>query len=314
MLFALLWKVRMKDKYETEEQLPLEVQSLIIKAKKEWEEIFDIISDAITIHDKDFNIIRANKAAEKLLGLQFQKMLSQKCFVSYHGTDHPPARCPSCQVLKTGIPSNSEMFEPSLNKYLHIKALPRFNDEGELIGLVHVVSDITNKKRFEDDLRKMTITDELTGIFNRRGFFTLAEQQLKVAKREKKRATIIYADLDGFKDINDKCGHEQGDNALIETADLLKESFRESDIIGRIGGDEFVIMVTETTETSIKTLTTRLKANIDASNMRAGKPYHLSLSIGMSRYDPETPCSLDELVSRADKMMYQHKRRGSTIK
>ncbi len=304
----------MKDKYEIKEQLPVEIQSLIIKAKKEWEEIFDIISDAITIHDKNFNIIRANKAAENLLGLNFKKMFSQKCYLSYHGTDCPPERCPSCQTLKTGIPSNSEIFEPSLNKYLQIKALPRFNDAGELIGMVHIVSDITDRKKLEDDLRKMTITDELTGIFNRRGFFTLAEQQLKVAKREKKRATIFYADIDGFKGINDGYGHEEGDNVLTETSNILKESFRESDIIARIGGDEFVIMVTETTETSIKTLMSRLKANIEAFNIRSGKPYHLSLSIGMSRYDPQTPCSLDELTSRADKMMYQQKKKGNNPK
>ncbi len=300
----------MKDKYKTKEQLPIEIQSLIIQAKKEWEEIFDIISDSITIHDKDFNIIRANKAAEKLLGIPFPNIFSQKCHVSFHGTDCPPERCPSCQTLKTGIPANSEIFEPRLNKHLQVKALPRFNDEGELIGLVHIVRDITHKKKLEDDLRKMTMTDELTGIFNRRGFFTLAEQQLKIAKREKKRATIFYADLDGFKNVNDNYGHKEGDSALIETSNLLKESFREADIIARIGGDEFAIMITETPEISVKILTSRLKANIDAFNNRMGKPYHLLLSIGMSQYDPELPCSLDELLSKADKMMYQQKKKG----
>jgi diguanylate cyclase (GGDEF)-like protein len=227
---------------------------------------------------------------------------------SYHGTDCPPELCPSCQTLKTGIPSNSELFEPSLNKHLQIKALPRFNDEGELIGLVHVVSDITHKKRLEDALRKMTITDELTGTLNRRGFFTLAEQQLKVAERDKKRTTIFYADLDGFKDINDEYGHEEGDNALIEVSKLLKKIFRESDIIARIGGDEFVIMVGEAHEASIKILTSRIKEHINSYNVNSGKPYHLSLSIGISRYDPEHPCVLEKLLSNADKMMYLNKK------
>lgn len=303
----------MRNKKDTDEQLPLEIQSLIIKAKRDWEEIFDIIGDAITIHDKDFNIIRANKAAEILLGLPFNKILRQKCYMSYHRTDCPPERCPSCQTLKTGIPSNSEIFEPSLNKHLQIKALPRFNDDGELIGLVHIVSDITHKKRLENNLRKMATTDELTGISNRRGFFTLAEQQLKISNREKKRATILYADLDGFKEINDKYGHEEGDNALIETSHILKESFRESDIIARIGGDEFVIMISETPETNIKILTSRLREKLDAYNMQSFKPYRLSLSIGMSRYDPELPCTLDELLSKADKMMYQQKKKGKHV-
>ncbi len=130
------------------------MQDSIIHAKKELEETFDIINEAITIHDKDFNIIRANRAAEKMLGLLFHKILSQKCYKSYHGTDCPPEICPSCQTLKTGEPCVSEIFEPYLDKYLEIKALPRFDSDNQLIGLVHVVRDITKRKQAEGLLRE----------------------------------------------------------------------------------------------------------------------------------------------------------------
>jgi transcriptional regulator with PAS, ATPase and Fis domain len=158
----------MKNKDKTIEQFSQETQSLINRARNEWEEIFDTINE-----DKDLNIIRANKAAEKLLELPFEKILNQKCYFSYHGTDCPPESCPSCKTLKTGRPSTTETFEPKVNKYLEIKAFPRFDDKGQIIGVVHVVNDITHKKRLENQLRNMSITDELSYPRKEKGCNTL---------------------------------------------------------------------------------------------------------------------------------------------
>jgi PAS domain S-box-containing protein len=132
-----------------------EWEDLLVEAKKDWEETFDIINDAITIHDRDFNIIRANKAAERLLGLPFIKILSQKCYESYHQADRPPGDCPSCRTLVTGEPTITEIYEPTLKKSLEIKALPRFNTGNELIGLIHCVSDITRRKKAERELKHL---------------------------------------------------------------------------------------------------------------------------------------------------------------
>ncbi len=126
----------------------------ISQAKEDWEETFNTISEAITIHDKDFNIVRANRASEELLGLSSLTITRQKCYESYHGTDCPPEGCPSCQVLKTGLPASSEVFEPKLNKYIEIKAFPRLDSSNQLIGLVHVVRDITERKQMEEALKK----------------------------------------------------------------------------------------------------------------------------------------------------------------
>jgi PAS domain S-box-containing protein len=122
----------------------------------QWEmgNIFNVISDAITIHDKDFNIIHANAAAEELLALERNKILSQKCYRSYHGTDCPPELCPSCRVLKTGCPASSEVFEPHLNKHIEIRAFPRFDKENKLVGLVHIVRDISKRRRMEENLKE----------------------------------------------------------------------------------------------------------------------------------------------------------------
>lgn len=127
----------------------------LAEAKQEWEETFDTINDAITIHDRDFNIVRANRAATEMLGMPLATILTQKCFRCYHGKDHPPDQCPSCETLKTGIESTSEVFETHLNKHIEVKALPRFDEHKNLSGLVHVVRDISARKEAEEKQQKL---------------------------------------------------------------------------------------------------------------------------------------------------------------
>ncbi|MEJ2685089.1 MAG: PAS domain S-box protein [Candidatus Sulfobium sp.] len=126
----------------------------IYQAKKEWEEVFNTITDMITVHDTDYNIIRSNKAAEHMLKLPFLQNAMAKCYEYYHGTGCPPEGCPSCQCLKTGRPATSEIFEPHLNMFIEIRAIPRFDSKGNLIGLIHVVRDISEKKKHEEKIKK----------------------------------------------------------------------------------------------------------------------------------------------------------------
>ncbi len=133
------------------------LEKMITIAKKEWEDTFDDISEAITIHDKDFNIIRANRAAEELLGIDFPRIFDQKCYKSYHGTDSPPENCPSCRALTAGTHTISEVFEPNLNKYIEIKAFPRFDKNRSIIGVVHVARDISMRKAIEEEREKLIV-------------------------------------------------------------------------------------------------------------------------------------------------------------
>ena len=177
-----------------------------------------------------------------------------------------------------------------------------------LIPLMMVLGILYIKNyNLQEKLRVLSITDEFTGLYNRRGFFALADQQLKFANREKKAMFLLASDLDSLKEINDTLGHMEGDSALLDTAIILKKSFRESDIIARLGGDEFVILATENPETTIGTVTIRLKANLDDHNTKGNKPYKLSLSMGISHYNPDHPVSINELLSEADKLMYEEK-------
>jgi PAS domain-containing protein len=124
---------------------------LILQEMLDWEDSFDTM---VTIHDKDFNIVKANKSAEKIIELPFSQISKEKCSINYHGSDQPPEGCPGCECLKTGKPSSVEIFEPHLNKFLNIKAIPRFDDNGKIKGLIHVVKDITEHRKAEDQLKK----------------------------------------------------------------------------------------------------------------------------------------------------------------
>ena len=163
-------------------------------------------------------------------------------------------------------------------------------------------------KESKETLNTMSLTDELTGLCNRRGFFTLAQQQMKVTERTKKDMLLFFADLDKLKHINDTLGHQEGDKALIEAATILKEVFRESDIIGRMGGDEFAILAIDTTDETREVLIKRLQNYLDDYNRPEGRNYTLYLSIGIAHYDPEKPSTLDELMAQADTLMYEQKR------
>jgi diguanylate cyclase (GGDEF)-like protein len=166
----------------------------------------------------------------------------------------------------------------------------------------------------EEQIIALSITDQLTGLFNRRGFLTLAEKQLKIAERAHTRILLLFADLDGLKWINDSLGHRKGDEALVETAKILREVFRESDVIARTGGDEFIVLAAGVSREDSDILKIRLQQRIDAHNAYQGREYHISMSIGIVYKDPEASGSIDELISQADALMYEQKKRKQADK
>ena len=163
--------------------------------------------------------------------------------------------------------------------------------------------------RMQEKLRTISITDELTGLLNRRGFFALAEQQMKMQVRTKMSMALLFADLDLFKAINDTWGHQQGDLALTSMADIFRQTFRESDIIARMSGDEFAVLLMDTPENNIVVITDRLHENIRSFNDRSGVPFKLSISIGIVAHDPDRVCTIDDLLKEADDLMYLNKLR-----
>ena len=157
------------------------------------------------------------------------------------------------------------------------------------------------------ELRNLALTDDLTCIYNRRGFFAAATQQLKLALRQGKGMLLLFCDVDNLKKINDAYGHREGDLALVRTADVLEEAFRDSDILARLGGDEFAVLALEASPEDQAVLLHRLEKVLRKSNVNEPR-YELLLSVGVARFDPQHGLSLGELMEQADRDMCEQKR------
>ena len=174
-------------------------------------------------------------------------------------------------------------------------------------GLVHVVRDITERKKLEETLRNSSLKDDLTGLFNRRGLLKQAAPYFDFARRQKETLLLLFIDLDGMKRINDEFGHNEGDNALINTAAILNRSFRSSDIIARLGGDEFTVLVTDLHANKEEAIA-RLNENLKAHNGSEKRGHKLAFSIGVATLEPERMTCFEELLEQADQAMYEQKR------
>ena len=171
-----------------------------------------------------------------------------------------------------------------------------------------LVQSGTRVGELQGELRRMGTTDTLTRLMNRRGFLPTAEHQLKVAKRTHQPIALMFLDLDGLKLVNDALGHSVGDSMITEAAFVLRKTFRSSDLIGRMGGDEFCVLFAADSYHTAKIALTRLKNAVDEANAQEGRPFVLSFSAGIAMFDPEDPRTLDELIAQADERMYVRKR------
>jgi diguanylate cyclase (GGDEF)-like protein len=162
------------------------------------------------------------------------------------------------------------------------------------------------QNQMESELSYLAITDELTGLYNRRGFLLLGSERMKLAHGVKKNLLLFFADLDNLKQINDQFGHKEGDQALLKTAEIFRNTFRNSDITGRFGGDEFTALVIEEYGQTADTISRRLQDNM-AELAANNTQYPLSLSVGMTRYAAEMRSSLKKLLAQADQALYKQK-------
>ena len=181
---------------------------------------------------------------------------------------------------------------------------------------IHLTSRDINERHMQENaskaqadlLRNLSLRDELTGLYNRRGLLEHAQQALRAAARLKHPACLFYVDLNGMKRINDTLGHQAGDRAIVATARILSGVFRESDIVARLGGDEFAILAANCGPEQVAIVRKRLMAAIDELNQSRKEPFQLSVSVGEGIYDPQAPSALEALMESADRAMYGEKR------
>lgn len=285
-------------------------EAILRESEERYRISIEYSNDGVTLIEGDRHLY-VNQKFLHIFGYdKAEDILGEELFLIAHPDDREIVREYNRKMLKgEPVPAKYEfrgMRKDGTTLYIEVSAA-KITYQGEAASIAYL-RDISERKSMEEQLQTMSLTDELTGLYNRRGFITLSEQQLKIAARTKKDMILFFADLDKLKQINDTLGHHVGDNALIEVATILKEAFRESDIIARMGGDEFAVLAIETTDETRETLINRLHNLLEQCNKSEGRNYQLSLSIGLANYIPETPSTLNELIAEADRLMYEEKK------
>ncbi|MBF0319488.1 MAG: diguanylate cyclase [Nitrospirae bacterium] len=277
------------------------------------------IGDGVITTDEKGCVTFINKAAARMSGLKEEEALGLPIgeIVTFKEENtnglaedaYDPIAI--AKASKTPYTVTDHLLIAKAGKAIPVSATtaPIQDEKGNILGIAVTFQDQTKRKEMEEQLRHLVLTDSMTDLNNRRGFYILAEHQLKLAKRLNKEFAMVFTDVDGLKQINDKLGHLIGDSAIMDTALILKETFRESDIIGRVGGDEFVVLITEVLGITEDVVRDRLHNTLTIYNARQNCPYKLSLSVGFALYQPESDLTINALMAAADRLMYEQKLR-----
>lgn len=294
----------------------LAAQERISKALEEsqahFRTAFDHAVSGMALVAPDGRWLRVNRSLCEILGYKEEELLATDFQSLTHREDLGRDLAEVYRML------NDESLSCQLEKrYIHklghdvwaaaSTSLVR-DAEGHPLHFIFQVQDITERKRAEAAIQTLSLIDELTGLYNRRGFMAFAEQHLNSVHRSDKGLAIVYADLDGLKQINDSFGHQEGDRALVKTAELLKQTFRSSDVLGRLGGDEFTVLAAVDPDSGVRGLVSRLQQKFSDYNALKMLPYELSISLGVAELGNDETYSVEQLLGLADTAMYENKR------
>lgn len=260
---------------------------------------------------QDERLIYANRTLAQLFGYSREEILAVPSVLDLIAKSH---RDTVREAMRQRVQGEINAIEYTIRgqrkdgKLIHLDVRSVRAEHNGRPAVIGTMADITERKQFEDALRTLALIDELTGLYNRRGFVSLAERQLSLARRKQQPLILIAADVDDLKGINDRYGHAAGDQALIAAAGILRQTYREADIVARLGGDEFTVFPLEASADSVPLLIERLEANLRRFNQGADRNYHLSLSTGVALLEGELSKDLQQLLSEADAQLYEQKR------
>ena len=282
------------------------------ETQEHFRNAFDYAAIGMALVSTQGSWLRVNRSLCDILGYAEKELLRSNFQAITHADDVRndlanlyqllQGETPTCQVEKRYVHKGGQIVW-ALNSVSLVR-----DAQDNPAHFIFQIQDISERKRAEAALHSLSLVDELTGLYNRRGFLAVAEQHLATIPRSDKVSAILYADLDGLKVINDSMGHLEGDRALIRTAEIFKETFRTSDIVARLGGDEFVVLAALGPDETAELLISRLQEKLSANNAQRVRPYDLSVSIGVAKVDAESRCSIEELLVQADQAMYANKR------
>lgn len=277
-----------------------------------YRSIVELTPDVVVVVDSQGAIEQANPKAIEIFGItEFQSKEKVNLFKLLVPEFRERAREDIHRVLQSGSLEDAEyqIISPDgcvLWGSVSARLIPAPEDDSKKTILM-LIRNITKRKEREDHFIYLSTKDDMTGLFNRRGFALAGEQEIKHAFRRKEGMVLLFFDIDGFKLINDEFGHAEGDNAIRASAHVLRSMFRESDIVARWGGDEFVVLALDVPEGRISSLMQRLDGLLNDRDPEKDGKYTISFSIGTACYDPSAPVSIETLEATADEMMYKNK-------
>jgi diguanylate cyclase (GGDEF)-like protein len=296
-------------------------QDAIARYKNLLEAVLESVDEGIIAVDASRKTIAINRAARVMVGASFPldrlpEDWRPALTASYEdGSTMAPEDGPLARALRGESPDDLVyMITPTggeaavAGTWVSTTARPIRDGGGSVIAAVATLRDITRQRETALRLRDVSLTDELTRLLNRRGFLAAANDRVTAARRSGAPLAMLYADLDGLKQINDELGHEQGDCAIADTGQVLRGIFRDGDVVARIGGDEFVALLPNFAPSACDALLGRIAEAVRTRALVEKRPYRLSLSTGLTFMDREREQSLEELLAEADRRMYEHKR------
>jgi len=268
-------------------------------------------NDAISLQDLNGNILEWNRGAEKVYGYTEAEALGMNIFSHIVPDEKREEMRNVIAQLKNGKsvdPFETKRLTKEGNELdIWITGTPLEDDSGQVSALALTERDVTEKNSLIRELEELSLKDELTGIYNRRGFTVFAEKLLRLIQRRNGNALLFYMDMDNLKWINDTLGHVRGDEAITRFAGILRKTFRETDVVARMGGDEFAVLTeVGNTEKSVTKAVKRLLGKIEKSNGQQAD-YVLSVSVGTVTGDGKE-ATLEKMLQQADQKMYQEKR------
>jgi diguanylate cyclase (GGDEF)-like protein/PAS domain S-box-containing protein len=327
------------------------------------------IPDGVYFKDRESRFVRISRSLAMRFGLKDPSEAFHKTDFDMFSEEHAKqAFADEQEIVRTGTPivekEEKETWPNGHETWVLSTKLPLLNEQGNIIGIMGISRDITERKRVDRELgqyrahledlvahrtaelletnqqlerdvaarklaeqqlalkaeelarsnavlENLSLIDDLTGLYNRKGFLALANHRMKLAYRNHEDFSIAFVDLDGLKQINDTFGHQEGNRALNDTANVLRDCFRESDILARLGGDEFAIFISEADRRKVAG---RILERLADCNACSGRRYHLSLSVGIVSGDATTDSDLETLLGRADALMYEQKRHKGRIR
>jgi len=287
--------------------------------------IFESAFDGMLVCSPDLRCLQVNARLCELLGRSRRELLSLRYSDLLHEEDLSARPLRLAELYASGRIVTERRLRRADGVVLDAEIGTTMLEDGRILL---VMRDITERRQAEATIRSLALTDELTGLYNRRGFISMAEREWQRALRQLRGALLFLFDLDDLKPINDAHGHLAGDAALISAAGVLRATFRGSDVVGRLGGDEFAALIvpggpTADSETDVRTrlqetealVRLRTERHLDAANAEArlhGRPFRIGISMGVaySEVDAAPADSLESLIARADAQLYEEKRAG----